>query len=279
MTTVTSVILVLFRRPENIQSLHKLKLALASVYTLLPLHSLSLSSPFDSPSRQISLQVSSLLLPHTGDQFVLPTVIQISGIHHFWPNVMWMCNVSSNKNFTSPLRKKVEACPQIHLSSSSSSVYSIWAADAAGPCGALPKVFHHSVAKCEGEKRVHSKTPSWYQLGRWSGQEDLQHVVYLGLKKSGGLPGGCAGDQYYTRVELDLELSARLPWQRPTWNPLNIYFLSTELTDKWMKWEGKEQLSSLFLISAHFSSCLSLPPVLAARRRSRRSNSQYLFCL
>lgn len=174
-----------------------------------------------------------------------------------------MFNVSSNKNFTSPLRKKVETCPQIHLCASSSVIASE-RQSLPSPAVLFQKVFHHSVAKCEGEERVHSKTPSWYQPGRWSGQEDLQHVVYLGLKETGGVPGGCAGDQYYTRVELDLELSARLPWQRPTWNPLNIYFLSTELTDKWMKWEGKEQLSSLFLISAHFSSCLSPPSSLLA---------------
>ena len=84
----------------------------------------------------------------------------------------------------------------------------------------------------------------------------LQHVFLSPLStlvrgKTGGLPGGSRRDQYYTRVELDLKWSARLPWRRqgPTWNPLNIYFLSTELTNNWMKWEGKEQLSFLFLIS------------------------------
>lgn len=87
----------------------------------------------------------------------------------------------------------------------------------------------------------------------------LQHVFLSLLStlvrgKTGGLPRGSRRDQYYTRVELDLKWSARLPWRRqgPTWNPLNIYFLSTELTNNWMKWEGKEQLSFLFLISAFF---------------------------
>lgn len=118
----------------------------------------------------------------------------------------------------------------------------------------------------------------------------LKHVFLSPLStlvwgKTGRLPCGSRCDQYYTRVELDLKWSARLPWRRqgPTWNPLNIYFLSTELTNNWMKWEGKEQLSFLFLISTFFffasSPSLSLSLVLAPRRRSRRSNSQYLFCL
>lgn len=241
---------------------------------------------------------ASLLLPHTGDQFVLPT-----GIHIF---LIWGSTSSTTSSPSPPpgppqhhpaaaVRPPPPALPPQpspaesahhmenktpnnflytctskqktqNLSSCSCSIYSKWRANG-GPCGCSPKVFNHSAAEPEGAKNI--QMHSGVGRGRKSEEDSmsagenmrkgnvLQHIFLSPLstlvwRKTSGLPCGPCRDQYYTRVELDLKWSAHLPSgrQRLTWNPLNIYFLSTELTNNWMKWEGKEQLSFLFLISA-----------------------------
>lgn len=260
----------------------------------------SLSADFPSQA--------SLLLPHTGDQFVLPT-----GIHIF---LIWGTTSSTTSSLSTPpspprhhpSAAAVRPPPQPPQSSqaesahpaeslkkpynflctctskqktqnlSSCSIYSKWRANGS-PRGSSPKVFNHCAAEPERakNKQMHSRAGR----GRKSAEDlmsagenmrkgSILHHIFLSplstlvWRKTSGLPCGRRCDQYYTRVELDLKWSAHLPSgrQRLTWNPLNIYFLSTELTNNWMKWEGKEQLSFLFLISPASSFLFStFPPI------------------
>lgn len=127
------------------------------------------------------------------------------------------------------------------------------------PRGAFLKVFHHKpewVGVGGALKSVCSeKAAVWYQHGNGWSREAFFNTLFSQCclpwsEHRLAAPLWPRFNQYYTRVELDLKWRAYLPWRRleQTWNPLNIPFLSTKLTNKWMKWEGKEQLSFLFLI-------------------------------
>ena len=97
-------------------------------------------------------------------------------------------------------------------------------------------------------------------------------------RKTGGLPGGRRRDQYYTRVELELESTSaeagpRIPGRLA---------LPSECSSKWVKRERGEQLSLLFFSSSSVSpstpslSALPTPRICFAFKESleQKRNAQ-----
>lgn len=173
---------------------------------------------------------ASVLLPHTGDQFVLPTGIHIFLIagtaffqhpptHFSYPaleSTSLQLSVHTAAESAEHLQEYFfsHICKHKHTT-----VTRCWVAGLG-----YPKVFLRSAAKPGGEmnalkyrQKKKEKSSSFVSTGeRMREGGILKHVFLSPLStlvwgNTGGLPRGRRRDQYYTRVELDLKWSTHLP--------------------------------------------------------------------